>query len=83
MAWTVTKVVEGGASGNYRHVVYSIAADSATAVVPTGLKNLVGFSLGLASVATTSRIRGVIASSTISFICAAGGDTFYLTVYGS
>jgi hypothetical protein len=83
MAWTTTKVIEAPDGGNHRHSVYSVSADSATAVLTTSFKNIVGFSLGLASVATTSRIRGVVVGGTISFICAASGDTFYVTVYGN
>lgn len=83
MAWTVTKKGEGASLGNYRIAVYDITTDSASALVPTGFSNLIGFSIGPMSVTTTSRLRGVINGASISFICAAGGDTFILTAYGN
>lgn len=83
MAWTVTKVAQGPGGGDYNEAVYSVETDSATAVLTTGFKTIRAFTLGLASVATTSRIRGVITGPGISFLCAASGDTFYVTVYGN
>lgn len=83
MAWTVTKKDEA-CNGNRRICIYDVTADSATALVTAaGLKNVIGFTIGHQSVATTSRIRGYLTSNTISFICAASGDVFTLVCYGN
>lgn len=87
MAFTVstTKTV----FGNMRVHVLDVTADAATQTVETGLKVIVGHSLGIQSASTAgfkvyanSNASGVQSMGVLGISGVASGDEFYVVVYG-
>ena len=89
MAWTVSKVVEATV-GNVRQQVWDLTADSATYELSTGLKNVLGVSVGI-NTATTAAIKvkpnilsaGTAALGNVAITGAAAADRIYVTVLGN
>jgi hypothetical protein len=88
MAWTLTRYKT--VFGNKAAVGIKVVTDSATTNIETGLKNIEWFALGPASMATScihiTPNVGVSSTSLAGYVgvtgCA-GGDEFYLTVFGT
>lgn len=88
MAYTVTRT--NSVFGNYRAVIMKITADAATQTVETGLKNIVGHSVGAQSLSTAaikvyanSNASGVQSMGVLGISGCASGDIFFVTVYGT
>jgi len=87
MAYTVSKTQS--VFGDMRVVVLDITADAATQTVETGLKQIVGHSMGLQSLSTAaikvyanSNASGVQSGGVLGISGAVSGDEFYVVVYG-
>jgi hypothetical protein len=87
MAYTVTKTPT--VFGNLRTVVMDVQADAATQTIETGLKNVIGFSIGNKSGASgwkvwaNSNASGVQSMGVIGISNAASGDQAFIVVYGN
>lgn len=87
MAYTVSKTQS--VFGNLRSVILDITADAATQTVETGLKNVVGFSVGNKSGASgwkiyaNSNASGVQSMGVIGISNASSGDQAFVVVYGN
>lgn len=87
MAYTVTKVQS--VFGNLRSVIMDVTADAATQTIETGLKNVVGFSVGNKSGASgwkvwaNSNASGVQSMGVLGVSNAASGDQAFIVVYGN
>lgn len=89
MAFTISRYQMGG-TGNYREIMLDVTADAATQTVETGLKNVVGFTLGVSSastmgfkVAVNSNASGVQSFGVIGISGVASGDRFFVRVIGN
>lgn len=87
MAYTVSKVQS--VFGNLRSVILDVQADAATQAVETGLKNIVGFSVGNKSGASgwkvwaNSNASGVQSMGVLGISNATSGDQAFIVVYGN
>jgi len=79
MAYTVA--TEKTVFGNLRTHICEVTADAASGEVATGLTLVKGYALGPVSMATAAPLMKA-SGGTITVSNAAGGDHFYLTVYG-
>ena len=86
MAYTVTKTPS--VFGNMRVVVMDVTADAATQTIETGLKNVIGFSIGNKSGASgwkiwaNSNTTGAVSGGVIAVSSATSGDQAFIIVFG-
>ena len=86
MAYTVTKTFT--VFGNMRVSILNVSADAATQTVETGLKRVIGFSVGKQSGASgwviyaNSNASGVASMGVVGISAATSGDEAFIICYG-